>query len=586
MSRIGNNLDPGYFLNHQLDTEFQTATKQIASPSSQSFEQLAEVLRRQSGLRLVSAEAPIVAPPPSAADQAIQKIQEDFANRFAELAADPEKFHSMMKEVYGSNYDHATAEAFRQRALAGDFSWLPKIEFESDEVLRGGHGAYDASRNVVYINEKFLDDPETAAQIYSEEVGAYLDTQLNTSDTVGDEGEMFRRLLHGEQLSATEKAAIRADDDHGVIYVNGKATEVEFWFGSDFVDAVADGAKAVGGAIVDGANAVGGAIVDGAKAVGGAIVDGAKAVGGAIADAAGWAWGGIQSIASAVWGAASWIGDKTWQGIKYVGEKTWDGIKWVGKGIKKAAKWIGPRLWDAARGIGTGVWDAVKGIGRNLWEAAGTFGRGFGKLFKGDVKGFFKDMGSGLLKLVQTPVDAILMVGGRVVSAVQTLIGIEPVGRKLTDAEIAELRKVYGDSIDYSSVRIKEGSAGLFSLTGRAFTHGDTIYIPKDNLPLTTDLLVHEMGHVWQHQNGGTDYMSEALVGQYLGEKYDFEKGIKEGKSWSELNPEQQAELLQQAYKAGFFNGSTGGKFVYNGTDYTDYLNEALRQVRAGEGAP
>jgi hypothetical protein len=56
--------------------------------------------------------------------------------------------------------------------------------------------------------------------------------------------------------------------------------------------------------------------------------------------------------------------------------------------------------------------------------------------------------------------------GGKAISAIQTLVGLEPVGRKLTDDEITELRKVYGDTIDYSKVRIKEGDAGLFSLTG------------------------------------------------------------------------------------------------------------------------
>jgi hypothetical protein len=50
-------------------------------------------------------------------------------------------------------------------------------------------------------NEAPSNDPETTAQIYSEEMGAFLDTQLNTSDTVGDEGEMFRRLLPRHRLN-------------------------------------------------------------------------------------------------------------------------------------------------------------------------------------------------------------------------------------------------------------------------------------------------------------------------------------------------------------------------------------------------
>jgi hypothetical protein len=295
---------------------------------------------------------------------------------------------------------------------------------------------------------------------------------------------------------------------------------------------------------------------------------------------------GFASVAGTLWNGAKKVGSRIWNGLKTGGEYAWKGMKKVGGAIADAAKWIAPRLVDAGRGLATGVWETVTGAVRNVGEGIGTFFGGFGKIFKGDFSGGFKDLGSGLAKIfVQTPVDAVLMMGGRAVSAVQTLLGLEPVGRKLTDAEIVELRKVYGDSIDYSKVRIKEGDAGLFSLTRRPFTHGNTIYVPPNKLPLTTDVLVHEMGHVWQNQHGGTDYMSEALWAQYLGDGYDFEKGLAEGKSWSELNPEQQAELLETAYRQGFFDG-TGRRFVVNGVDYTDYLNEALKQVRSGQGAP
>ena len=453
-------------------------------------------------------------------NQASAEIQTRFQQQFSAVAGDKQAFDELMRQAFGSGYDAAAAESFRQKALSGDYSWLPKVEFRNDSTLAGGNGAFDASQNKVLINERFLGDPDRAAAIYSEEVGHFLDTQINKQDTVGDEGEMFRRLLSGENLTTAARAAIQRDNDHGVITVDGRRTDVEF----SIFDDIWDGAKKVGGAIVDGAKAVGGAIVDGANWVGGKVVD--------------------------------------------------------------AVEWIAPRIGDAFHSLGTGVVSMVRGIGMNLWEGAKTFGSGFGRLFQGDFGGAFQAWGSGLVKMaIQTPVDAVLMMGGRAISAVQTLVGLEPPGRDLTGAEIAELRKVYGDSIDYSKVRVKEGSSGLFSLTGRPFTHGDTIYVPKDSLPLATDVLVHEMGHVWQHQHGGTDYMSEALWAQFVGDGYDFEKGISQGKSWSELNPEQQAELLQTAYRNGFFN-NPGGRFIYNTVDYTDYLNNALSQVRNGQGAP
>src|SRR5262245_51852335 len=229
MNRIGNRIDLANFKAPQLDQELCSAKKETTGHAPRSWDHLAESQMRQHGLRLIAGERLKVNQTSSAADQSTQKIQEDFKNRFAELAGDPEKFHGLMKEVYGANYDKTAAESFRQKSLSGDFSWLPKIEFQSEQTLQGANGAYDASRNVVYLNDKFKNDPQKAAEIYSEEVGHFLDTKLNKTDTLGDEGEMFRRLLHGEKLTNAQKAEIRADNDHGVINVNGKQTEVEFW---------------------------------------------------------------------------------------------------------------------------------------------------------------------------------------------------------------------------------------------------------------------------------------------------------------------------------------------------------------------
>jgi hypothetical protein len=592
--------------------------------------------------------------PKGAEQRTIAQAQKSFQDLFGKLAGDKTKFDSLMKEVYGPNYDTAAAESFRQRALKGDYSWLPKIEFKSEAVLQGGNGAFDASRGVVYINDKFMNDPATAAQVYSEETGHFLDTKLNKTDTVGDEGEMFRRLLHGEKLTAQQKAEIRADDDHGVIYVNGKATEVEFWNPFKAVakavtgaakavgHAVTGAAKAVGHAVTGAAKAVGHAVTGAAKAVGhvassifngikhvgssigkgikhaassvfngikhvgssifsgikkvgGWIADGAKAVAHGIGKAASTVWHGVKSVAGKVWNGVKTVASKVWDGVKTAAGKVWDGVKTVGSavwtGIKKvggaiatAAKWVGPRLWDAARGLGTGVWDTVKGAAMNVGEGLKTFFGGFGKIFKGDFKGGFKDLGMGLVKtFVQTPVDAVLMMGGRAVSAIQTLIGVEAPGRKLTDQEIAELKKVYGDSIDYSSVRIKE-SDDLFTI-GANRTHGNVIHFQKDALKNNPSVLIHEMAHVWQFQHGGTDYMSEALWAQAAGDAYNYAKAISEGKSWSQFDPEQQAELLEDAYRQGFFNG-TGKTFTVDGVDRTDFLNDVMKQVRAGKGAP
>ena len=186
------------------------------------------------------------------------------------------------------------------------------------------------------------------------------------------------------------------------------------------------------------------------------------------------------------------------------------------------------------------------------------------------------------------------------VSAIQTLIGLEPASRGLTTQETDQLRSVYGDTIDYSQIRIKEGSLGLNQLLA-PHTIGNTIYLPQGWLDPNSsnyqtqrnDLLVHETAHVWQYQNGGTDYIGESLWNQAIGaisggdrgSAYDFEQPIKDGKNWAQLNPEQQAHLIETAYSQGLFD-NPNARFVYNGNDYTDFAREAMRQMRSGEGAP
>ena len=187
----------------------------------------------------------------------------------------------------------------------------------------------------------------------------------------------------------------------------------------------------------------------------------------------------------------------------------------------------------------------------------------------------------------------------KALSAVQTLLGVEPKGRSLKEDEMAMLRSIYGDSIDYSKVQIKEGKAGLISTFNpdRPFVVGNTIYVPSGSM--SEDTLVHEMMHVWQYQNGGVDYMGKAVAAQWWGPAdptggsrgYFYDDDVVAGKPFEKLNPEQQAELIEDAFSA-----TSGRKilppteppsrFIINGVDRTDYVLHAWDMIKAGQGAP
>lgn len=194
-----------------------------------------------------------LAPPVPTVDPAkIGALTSTMKEQFAAKAEDPRAFHDLMSSVFGAGYDQQKAESLRQKALAGDFAWLPPVRLIDAATLHGARGAYDAQNGVVYLNAELVaTNPKLAASVYVEEAGAHLDVMLNRSDAAGDEGELFRRLIGGEVLSKEAIASIRADDDHGTIVVDGKRVAVEF---STPVGAALDFLPGGGalGAVIDG----------------------------------------------------------------------------------------------------------------------------------------------------------------------------------------------------------------------------------------------------------------------------------------------------------------------------------------------
>jgi peptidoglycan/xylan/chitin deacetylase (PgdA/CDA1 family) len=114
--------------------------------------------------------------------------------------------------------------------------------------IGGGIGAF--WDNTIYLSEAFLtanrQNPQAVAAVLLEEIGHYLDQQLNTTDSPGDEGSIFSALVLDRALSPANFAALRAEDDrwvqgdrslelatYGNINVNGSLTD---WQASERLD--------------------------------------------------------------------------------------------------------------------------------------------------------------------------------------------------------------------------------------------------------------------------------------------------------------------------------------------------------------
>lgn len=132
--------------------------------------------------------------------------------------------------------------------------------------------------------------------------------------------------------------------------------------------------------------------------------------------------------------------------------------------------------------------------------------------------------------------------------------------RKLSEFEIQESRKVFGDEVNWKRVKVRENSwmakrgavyAGkkhigfvLFRTVNfsRKLNHDDN----KRDMPW----LIHELVHVQQFKHLGFQYILEALRAQNTaGYSYDGVKGLSEVESLEQLNLEQQAEVAKHYYQ-------------------------------------
>jgi hypothetical protein len=140
--------------------------------------------------------------------------------------------------------------------------------------------------------------------------------------------------------------------------------------------------------------------------------------------------------------------------------------------------------------------------------------------------------------------------------------------RALTAAEVSLCLSVFGQAIDYGQVTIFNRKWWLFQ--NRRVTmapDGNLWFHPGSNLfcddfcgsPRNVQaLFIHEMAHVWQHQQGVF-----LPLARHPFSRYDYE--LQPGKTFAEYGIEQQAEIVSH-----YFLLKTGAR-LKNGYGIADY---------------
>ncbi|MBD2147167.1 sodium:calcium exchanger, partial [Sphaerospermopsis sp. FACHB-1194] len=138
-------------------------------------------------------------------------------------------FWQVLETAFGTQYNRSFAEILRLQWQAGDFSQLPQIEILDSSILGTANGAYASSTNKIYLSNTFVANAISAdiSRVLLEEIGHFVDAQINTSDSAGDEGAIFAELVLGNSLDAATLEVLKGEDDTAIIEVNGESVLVE-----------------------------------------------------------------------------------------------------------------------------------------------------------------------------------------------------------------------------------------------------------------------------------------------------------------------------------------------------------------------
>jgi peptidoglycan hydrolase-like protein with peptidoglycan-binding domain len=160
-------------------------------------------------------------------DEVILDVAISQAREKLNIFASDREFLVKMNQAFGNNFSEQEASTLIQKLASGEV--LPTIKVIPSAELNNGNGAFGEEK--IYLSEEFLSqnttNPQAVTDILIEEIGHYVDKEINVFDAPGDEGDIFARLVQGKTITEAELAELKAEDDSGTIFIDGTEIKVE-----------------------------------------------------------------------------------------------------------------------------------------------------------------------------------------------------------------------------------------------------------------------------------------------------------------------------------------------------------------------
>ena len=151
---------------------------------------------------------------PATADIIFQKAWGVVRDELADFVSSS-NFYTDMQTAFSSGFDLDNAKEIVNNLVEGEK--LPLIVVAPENLLNGARGAFDSLTGTVYVTDALINDTDLS-DVLIEELGHQIDSLLNPADSPGDEGELFSRLVGGEELSKAEIKRLQNEDDRVKIF--------------------------------------------------------------------------------------------------------------------------------------------------------------------------------------------------------------------------------------------------------------------------------------------------------------------------------------------------------------------------------
>ncbi len=143
-----------------------------------------------------------------------------------------DNFKTIISTTFGEQVNFKQLNQIQTQWRNYNFTNLPPVEIRSSVELSGADGAYAQQNQTIYLAQEYLErhsksHPLAIANVLLEEIGHWLDTQINQKETPGDEGAIFSALVRGKSLNEQELEQLRNENDIAIVILDGKIIEIE-----------------------------------------------------------------------------------------------------------------------------------------------------------------------------------------------------------------------------------------------------------------------------------------------------------------------------------------------------------------------